>query len=63
MNDKVMVLKPSLPDPMDKVSVVDLLALLLLKDFISSGFPAIDPLKQVDAAYAYAELMSQRRKP
>lgn len=59
----VRILEPTvLSEPKDLVTSTDMLAYLLLKDFIASGYPAIDPRKQVDAAYSYAELMTQRRK-
>jgi hypothetical protein len=50
------------PDTKDIITPTDVLALMMLKDFIKDGFPYTDPLKQVDTAYRYAELMSERRK-
>lgn len=47
--------------PKPELEIVDYLALFLLKDFIASRFPASDPMKQIDAAYTYAELMTKRR--
>ena len=45
-----------------EMDVRDIFAFQLLKDFIVIGYPALDPAKQVDAAYQYAGLMVERRK-
>ena len=45
----------------EKISTRDGIALMLLKDFIKEGYPALDPIKQVDAAYRYADAIMGRR--
>jgi hypothetical protein len=44
------------------ITFCDSLALMLLRDFITLGYPSIDPRTQVDAAYQYAELMCERKE-
>lgn len=62
-HELVQVLMPdALMSKSEILTSTDMLAYLLLKDFIVSGYPAIDARKQVDAAYSYAELMAERRK-
>jgi hypothetical protein len=47
--------------PANAIGMVDSLAFMLLKEFITMGYPAVDPIRQVDAAYTYAEMMADRR--
>ncbi len=58
----VRVLEPSGMLPKEPLTTTDILAYMLMKDFISTGYPSIDAVKQVDAAYSYAELMTIRRR-
>jgi len=36
-------------------------AVLLLRQFVEMGYPAIDPIKQVNAAFEYADAFMKRR--
>ncbi len=46
----------------DVITPLDLMAYFLLKDWIPTGFPTIDPVQQVETAYQYAKIMLQVRK-
>jgi hypothetical protein len=63
-NDKLHITTDTslIPDPAISLVLTDSFALILLRDFIFSGFPSLDPLAQVNAAYTYAEVMVERRK-
>lgn len=45
---------------LDRANKVMLITCSFLHDFISQGFPSPDPVKQVELAYTYAELIVAR---
>jgi len=46
----------------EQLSMVDVLAMQFLKDFIKENFPSPEPEKQVAVAYLYASLMTSYRQ-
>ncbi len=58
----IVIRMDRITDPRDSLTPTDIMAFMLLQGFIKDGYPALDPVKQVDAAYSYAELMTKRRK-